>query len=85
MKPLTVGEFWAGMAVLAGVFGVITIGILLHWHSLMKDELRDEQARAWKWAKREAQLMALEMLRNAEINLHPTLINESDIDWGERK
>ena len=85
MKPLTTAQFWEGMAVLVGVFGVITIGILLHWHSLMKDELRDEQARAWKWAKREARRLALEMLRNAEINFKPTLINESDIDWGDQK
>ena len=85
MKPLTTGQFWAGMALLAGVFGVITIGILLHWNSLMKDELREERRKAWKWANLEARRLALEMLRNAEINFKPTLINESDIDWGDPK
>lgn len=82
MRPLTVGQFWAGMAVLVGVFGAITIGILLHWNSIMRDELRQEQEQAWRWAKREARLMAIEILKKAEIKFKPTLINESDIDWG---
>lgn len=82
MKPLTSAQFWSGMALLVAVFGAITIGILLHWSKLMKDELRQEQERAWRWAKKEARRLAIEILRNAEINFKPKLINESDINWG---
>ena len=82
MKPLTSAQFWSGMALLVAVFGAITIGIRLHWSKLMKDELRQEQERAWRWAKKEARRLAIEILRNAEINFKPKLINESDINWG---
>lgn len=80
---MTNAQFWGGMAVLVCALASLAAGFILHWRCLMQDELRERKRALDAWADREAQRRALEMLRNAEINFKPTLINESDIDWGE--
>lgn len=78
---MTDGQFWSGILVLVGFFAAISIGVILHWRSLMKDELKQEKEKAWRWAKREARRMAMDAVKNARINVKTVLTNESDVKW----
>ena len=55
----------------------------------MRDILRDEKERLRIWARNHAEMMAQEqladMLRHLRVTVPVTLVNESDIDWGDGK
>ena len=59
----------------------------LHMRSIMRDILRDEKERLKVWATGRADVLAqerlTELLRHLRINVPITLVNESDVDWGE--
>lgn len=61
----------------------------LHMRSIMRDILRDEKERLRIWARNHAEMMAQErladLLRHLRVNVPVTLVNESDIDWGDGK
>lgn len=87
MHHLTNGELWAGL--LAAICAVIFIagGYCLHLKKIVQDILKNEKARLRAWAVKYAEQLArerlAELLRNVRINVPVTMINESDIDWGE--
>lgn len=61
----------------------------LHMRTNVRDILRDEKCRLRAWAEQRAEIMAKERLRElllrVRIRVPVTLVNESDIDWGEGK
>ena len=89
MHHLTNGELWAGL--LAAICAVIFIagGYCLHLKKIVQDILKNEKARLRTWAVKYAEQLArerlAELLRNVRINVPVTMINESDIDWGEEQ
>lgn len=87
MRPLTDAQFWGGMAITVLALIAIAAGFLWHWRKIDKDILRDDRKQQMVWARRYAEQLArerlAELLRNVRINVPVTIINESDIDWGE--
>ena len=61
----------------------------LHMRTIMRDILRDEREQLRIWARNHAEMMAQEqlvdMLRHLRVTVPVTLVNESDIDWGDGK
>lgn len=59
----------------------------LHMRTIMRDILRDEKERLKVWAAGRADVMAQErlkeLLHHLRINVPITLVNESNVDWGE--
>ena len=59
----------------------------LHMRSIMRDILRDDRERLKEWAAGQADVLAqerlTELLRHLRINVPITLVNDSDVDWGE--
>ena len=78
---MTDGQFWSGILVLIGALSAMAIGIILHWHTIMQEELKQEKEKAWRWAQREARRMAMDAVKSARINVKPVLKNESDMKW----
>ena len=87
MHHLTNGELWAGLLVAIGAVIFIAGGYCLHLKKVVEDIIRKEKARLRTWAVKYAEQLArerlAELLRNVRINVPVTMINESDIDWGE--
>ena len=87
MHHLTNGELWAGLLVAIGAILFIAGGYVLHLRKIVMDIIKDEKARLRAWAVRYAEQLArerlAELLRHVRINVPVTMINESDIDWGE--
>lgn len=87
MKHLTNGEIFAGMCMAVGAVIFIAGGYCLHLKKIVQDILREEKARLRAWAVKYAEQLArerlAELLRHVRINVPVTMINESDIDWGE--
>lgn len=87
MKHLTNGEIFAGMCMAVGAVIFIAGGYCLHLKKIVQDILKNEKARLRAWAVKYAEQLArerlAELLRNVRINVPVTMINESDIDWGE--
>ncbi len=86
---LTDGQFWGGMAITVLFQIALAVGFIWHWRKVDRDILRDDRKRLNAWAHRYARLLARDMLRDylcrLKVDIPVTLINESDIDWGERK
>ena len=86
---LTDGQFWGGMAITVLFQIALAAGFLWHWRKIDRDILRDDRKRLTAWAQRYARQLAEQMfreyVRNMRFNVPVRLVNESDIDWGERK
>ncbi|HAM68526.1 MAG TPA: hypothetical protein DCP68_02780 [Ruminococcus sp.] len=89
MPKLTNAQFWCGMAVLLLMVVAVIAGFLWHWRKIDRDILRDDRKRLTAWAQRYARQLAEQMfreyVRNMRFNIPVRLVNESDINWGERK
>lgn len=89
MRPLTDAQFWGGAIAMMLFIVAIVCGFLGHWKSINKDILREDRKRLQEWAREYAERRAHELLReyvaNIRINVPVTLINESDINWGESR
>lgn len=87
MHHLTNDELWAGLLAAIGAVIFIAGGYVLHLRKIVMGIIKDEKARLRAWAVRYAEQLAkerlAELLRNVRINVPVTMINESDIDWGE--
>lgn len=87
MRHLTDGEMFAGMCMAVGAVIFIAGGYCLHLKKIVQDIIREEKARLRAWAVKYAEQLArqrfAELLRHVRINVPVTMINESDIDWGE--
>lgn len=87
MHHLTPSECFAGFLIASGAILFIAGGYCLHLKKIVQDILKNEKARLRAWAVKYAEQLArerlAELLRNVRINVPVTMINESDIDWGE--
>lgn len=87
MRHLTDGEMFAGMCMAVGAVIFIAGGYCLHLKKIVQDIIREEKARLRAWAVKYAEQLArqrfAELLRHVRINVPVTMINESNIDWGE--
>ena len=81
------GQFWLAQLIVSGVCAALAATYCLHMRAVMRDVLRDEKRRLQAWAIREAERRAhqrtVELLRHLEISVPVTLVNESDIRWGD--
>lgn len=86
---MTNGEIMMCLLIACGTIGALAAGYCLHMRSIALDIIRCEKKRLRDWAEREAEIRAeerlTELLLHLRINVPVTLINESSIDWGERK
>ena len=84
---LTDGQFWGGIVVLYLTIITVVVGFLVHWRKIDKDILDEDREAlkdwAYRYAKRLAQKMFREYVRNLVITFPIELINESDIEWGD--
>lgn len=85
MNTITPAEVWSGMLIAIGAIALIAVGFLAHWHKINQDILREEKANLREWAHRYAEQLAQEYIRHIHIDVPVALVNESDIDWGDRK
>ena len=81
------GQILACLFIVCGGAIVGAAAYCLHMRSIMRDILRDEKERLKVWAAGRADVMAQErlkeLLRHLRINVPITLVNESNVDWGE--
>ena len=81
------GQFWLAQLITGGVFAALAATYCLHMRAVARDIIRDEKRRLQAWAIREAERRAhqrtVELLRHLEISVPVTLVNESDIQWGD--
>lgn len=89
MRPLTDGQYWGGMVVVMLFIIAIVWLFLWHWKKINRDILNEDRKRLNEWAHRYAEQLAEQMfreyVRNLRVNVPVRLVNESDINWGERK
>lgn len=81
------GAYWIAALISTGLTVALAATYCLHMRAVMRDILRDEKRRLQAWAVREAERRAhrrtVELLRHLEISVPITLVNESDIRWGD--
>lgn len=77
-----------GTAMLLATTVAIVCGYMAHWQKIMKDIIEDEKRKAWADADAEiearAEERAKEILNSIQYTKRVQLINESDINWGEK-
>ena len=87
MRALTPGEIGTALVVItlieAVIFGLALLGILTAARDAVEEDRRRARQRAAEAAERMARRRVREILCSIRITTPVTLINESDIDWGE--
>ena len=87
MRSLTPGEIAAGFVAVtvaeAIIFGLIVLSIVIVARDIIAEEHRKARLRAQLHADRMARRRVKEILRTTRFIMPVTLINESDMDWGE--
>lgn len=77
-----------GTAMLIAANVAIVCGYMAHWQKIMKDIIVDEKRKVWANADAEiearAEERAKEILSSIQYTKRVQLINESDINWGEK-
>lgn len=85
---MTTAQAIGAIVVVALAMVFITGGYAIHLKHVVDDIIRDEKAKLYAWALKRAERIAAEkfteMLRTVRITIPVELINESDIDWGEK-
>lgn len=80
-------DLMLGFAIAAGALLLIAGGYYIHLKMVMADILAEEKRKLREWAYQEAETRAQErvkeILENVQIDIPVSLINESDINWGE--
>lgn len=81
-------DAWIGFLVAVSVIGILAAAWCLHLKMIVDDIIRSEKKMLREWAEQYARKLAMKMLkdllRNLRITFPVELINESDIDWGEK-
>jgi hypothetical protein len=76
------------IAMILAVNVAIMCGYHAHWQKVMKDIIADEKQKVWEDADAEieahAEERAKEILNSIQYTKRVELINESDINWGEK-
>lgn len=77
-----------GIAMLLAAVVAIVCGYMAHWQKIMQDIIADEKRKVWANADAEiearAEERAKEILNSIQYSKRIQLINESDINWGEK-
>ena len=77
-----------GIAMLLAAVVAIVCGYMAHWQKIMRDIISDEKHKVWANADAEiearAEERAKEILNSIQYTKRVQLINESDINWGEK-
>lgn len=80
--------YFIGILFLLAAFAFIIIGYMVHWKKIVTDIIEDEKRRVWAEAEAEiearAEERAKEILNSIQYSKRIQLINESDINWGEK-
>ena len=87
MKALTPAEIGAALVAIslieAVIFGLVLLGILTAARDAVEEDRRRAKAKAEEAVERMARRRVREILCSIRFVMPVTLINESDIDWGE--
>lgn len=87
MRALTPGEIAAGLVAItvaeAIIFGLIVLSIVVVARDVIAEEHRKAKFLAHQNAEKIARRRVKEILRNTQFIMPVSLINESDISWGE--
>ena len=87
MRSLTPGEIAAGLVAItvaeAIIFGLIVLSITMVARDVVAEERRKAKFKAHQNAERYAQRRVKEILHSTKFIMPVSLINESDISWGE--
>lgn len=77
-----------GITMLLGAIVAIICGYMAHWKRIVDDIIEEEKRRVWAEADAEiearAEERAREILNSIRYSKRIQLINESDINWGEK-
>ena len=77
-----------GIAMLLAAVVAIVCGYMAHWKRIVTDIIADEKRKVWANAEEEiearAEERAKEILNSIQYTKRVELINESDINWGEK-
>lgn len=77
-----------GIAMLLAAVVAIVCGYMAHWQKIMQDIIADEKRKVWADADAEiearAEERAKEILNSIQYSKRIELVNESDINWGEK-
>lgn len=80
--------YFIGILFLLGANAFIIIGYMAHWKSIVSDIIKDEKEKVWAEADAEiearAEERAKEILNSIQYSKRIQLVNESDINWGEK-
>jgi hypothetical protein len=78
-----------GITMLLGAIVAIICGYMAHWKRIVEDIIEEEKRKVWSEADAEIEARAEERAREILSSIRYTkrveLVNESDINWGERK
>ena len=87
MRALTPAEIGLALLVIslveAIIFGLLLLAILSAAKDAVDEDRRRNRIRADRDAERKAHQRVREILSSIRITAPVTLVNESDIDWGE--
>lgn len=98
MPQLTTAQFWICMAILVGGLVALAAGFLIHWRKIDRDILEEDRRAlrerydaekrrlmsvAEAYAEEKALALYKQRVHTAQVPVH--LVNESDINWGERE
>lgn len=98
MPQLTTAQFWICAAILIGGLVALAAGFLIHWRKIDKYILAEDRRRlkeryefernrlrviAEEYAEEKALALYKQRVHTAQVPVN--LINESDINWGERE
>lgn len=77
-----------GIAMLLAAVVAVVCGYMAHWQKIMQDIIADEKRKVWANADAEiearAEERAKEILNSIQYSKRIELVNESDINWGEK-
>lgn len=78
-----------GITMLLGAIVAIICGYMAHWNRIVRDIIEDERRKVWAEADAEIEARAEERAREILSSIRYTkrveLVNQSDINWGEKK
>ena len=78
-----------GIAMLIAAIVAIICGYMAHWKRIVEDIIEEEKRKVWTEADAEiearAEELAIEILSSIRFTKMVELVNQSDINWGEKK
>jgi len=95
MPHLTNGQVWLGFAILFAGIGILVFAFLVHWRKIDLDILKEDRERLRRecneyklkmnaYAEEKAAEMFRQYVKHMRLNVPIKLVNESEIDWGDK-